>query len=105
MNFFAIFAILNVIACIAAWATEAKSGIQGFMSIGSVPMWKKPVHLIKTVFGFVPLVIDIAITVGLISIFNFGGWYAGVLGLFASNLVSAVLIYVINKMRTKEVIS
>jgi|GEM_PF-4671309 len=94
MDFFLIFAIINVIGCIAAWSIESKKGIRGFIEAKRIPKIKLPLHLVKTVFGFLPLAIDVLLTMGLISIFNFGGWHGGVLGLFASNLVSIVIIKV-----------
>jgi len=95
---FSAFAILNVIACVAAWVIESKTSIRAIVTFRNTRFYQKPGKIVAAIFGIVPLAIDVLLTMGLISIFNFGGWYAGVLGLFASNLVSIVIISVTSKL-------
>ena len=95
---FASFAVLNVIACIGAWVIESRGSIKAIVTFRKAKFYEKPMKIIAAMFGALPLVIDILLTIGLISIFNFGGWYAGVLGLFASNLVSIIIISITSKV-------
>jgi len=94
--FFIIFAIVNVAACIVAWFLESKKGIYYIKYVkDNMNKWKTvmvPFYVAKAIFLMFPLFVDIAVTMGLIAIFNFGGWYGGVLGLFASNLISLLII-------------